>query len=189
MQRNAVILGLDNAKDDDIIALSDIDEFARSEVYESIRQNAEHLKFSYQERRVATCLVDNYYYNLHTINQNKWAGTRFALAQTVRKLSPDTVRESKPMFYIDNAGWHFSYFGGVKRVKNKIQSIAEGAWLDRPEYTDESAIARRIAEGVDLYERPYEKWNRRSEIDPDVPSGVRIYCERYQNEEIPDVSI
>lgn len=72
-----------------------------------------------------SCNQTMYYYFLNNRSSVKWHGTvlckmnHFSMPQQLRNL-----RNVYPS--IDNAGWHFSYFGGLERIKKKINATVEG---------------------------------------------------------------
>ena len=48
-----------------------------------------------------------------------------------------------------NAGWHFSYMGGVERIRAKLAAYAHTEY-NRPEFTDAAQLARRLGRGEDV---------------------------------------
>ncbi len=180
--RNAIVMGLDDAPDDAIIAISDIDEFPHKEHYRACQKldAADRAKFypvAYDCLPVTTCNQDFYYYDLHTLNARKWPGTRITNVFSVKKWTPEWVRQTNDSAI--NSGWHFSYFGGTDAIQEKIKAIAEGMWLDRPDVTDKDAIAAKVLASADLYGRPGEIWDRRSLVDPQTPNGVQSFVRSY----------
>ena len=55
------------------------------------------------------------------------------------------------LYKIKNAGWHFSYLGGVDSIK-KIKNFSHSEY-DNEKYNNEKNIERAINNGCDLYER------------------------------------
>jgi beta-1,4-mannosyl-glycoprotein beta-1,4-N-acetylglucosaminyltransferase len=174
--RNAVVEGLDNADipDEALVLLSDIDEFPRKEILWEMRRilrgsagSAEALKALHDiygqtgipEPRVAWMLNKMFYYDLWTTRDAPWLGTRITTARDLRHVSPEVIRRwPQPVHIFHDAGWHFSYFGGVKAIQEKIAAIAESTWLAREEFLDEGHLLKCIAESKDLYNRDGEGW-------------------------------
>src|SRR5258708_2334284 len=77
---------------------------------------------------------------------------------------------------IPNAGWHFSYIGGVWRIQEKI-----GAWAhteyDRPEFTNAEHVARCLAEGTDVFDRGFEY--QFVPLDETFPAFLRENIDRF----------
>lgn len=91
----------------------------------------------YSPNTLFICHQDCYYYYLNTIwediNQppNFWRGTKFSSWKLLKEYSIDDFRNFSSSFYnnkkeniihISNAGWHFSFLGGEKNIKYKLDS-------------------------------------------------------------------
>lgn len=61
--------------------------------------------------------------------------------------------------YLINAGWHFSYFGGVDAIKTKLKNFAHQEYNLAPDsestYLNDEVIAESIALSRDLYDREF----------------------------------
>ena len=117
--------------DDDIVMLSDLDEIADKNTLKKIRE--EGLK------KPISCLEqDLYYYNLNNRLVNKWYQSKVlnyltykTHIESVEKFDTIVRPEYNPdgrhighYPIIKKGGWHFSFFGGVARIKNKIKQFA-----------------------------------------------------------------
>jgi len=71
---------------------------------------------------------------------NKWHGTRICLYRDFT--FADEIRYTGYKI-IKNGGWHFTYMGGIKRVRKKLQSFAHSEF-NKPEYLDENKIIKSI---------------------------------------------
>jgi hypothetical protein len=106
MQRNAILAGVRDCADTDMIMISDCDEIPRA-----------HLVPSSVEDGVIVCYVQKlYYYNLNTHAPDRpWPGTRACRVSDARALSPHVVRNGMGQpdahyprhVHLGNAGWHF----------------------------------------------------------------------------------
>lgn len=68
---------------------------------------------------------DLFYYYFNNKANQKWYGTVLCKYKNLR--IPQQLRNRrKTMPYVKNAGWHFSYMGGIEQVKLKLSSIIEG---------------------------------------------------------------
>lgn len=168
-QRNALLRGLRDVDDDTVVYISDLDEIPRPHL----------LMAEVPDGAVVTYIQRLYYYNLNTSAPARpWPGTRAARAADVRALTPHVIRNGLGQadshypqhYYLRDAGWHFSYFGGVERIREK-----QTQFLHQELVTDENtaydAIAMKVAAGADLWGRDQEQ---RFEIGPatDLPSAI-----------------
>lgn len=154
-QRNAILQGIRDCVDTDIILISDCDEIPRS-----------HLVPKWlDDGIVATYLQKLYYYNLNTYAPDRlWPGTRVCRVSDARALSPHVIRNGLgqpdhiyPQYrHISDGGWHYSYFGGAVAIHNKMTEF-----LHQELVTDENitarAISEKVARGVDIWGRPHEQ--------------------------------
>ncbi|WP_152286606.1 glycosyltransferase family 17 protein [Flavicella marina] len=70
--------------------------------------------------------MDNllYYLNYKEIN-GKWNGTMVLEYRLLKKFTPNKVRGFKNFVpYMADAGWHFSYLGGIKNAKIKLKNYS-----------------------------------------------------------------
>lgn len=159
-QRNAVERGLVDAKDDDLIMVSDVDEIPSPAA----------VRAASKQKGVIVCeqLMCNYYFNFISYTTPIWPGTK--IVRYKEFYSPETYAKMLPSVYVDErvnvgpsatrlryltptsrirkGGWHFSYLGGAKAIVSKIGSIAV-------EYRDgnntrEEWVAKTIEQGLDV---------------------------------------
>jgi hypothetical protein len=76
---------------------------------------------------------------------------------TFKKYNEVNIGCDKIRFYncpiIKNAGWHLSYFGNEKFIKNKLENFTHQEY-NKVKFTDEKRIEQRIKNGKDLFDRP-----------------------------------
>ncbi len=126
-QRNAIIKGLINCKDSDIIILCDLDEIPCAKSLQGYHpsQGIRHLQ------------MGSFYYYLNT-KVGEWNRPAKILPYSLLKQStPSIVRESSTPPLENSTGWHYSYMGGAERVTYKIQSFAHPEY-DTPATTIEA---------------------------------------------------
>ncbi len=154
-QRNAILQGIRDCADDDIVLISDCDEIPRSHCV---------LK-SLDDGMVVTYLQKLYYFNFNTHAPDRvWPGTRACRVSDARALSPHVIRNGLgqpdniyPIHrHIADAGWHYSYFGGVGGVFQKMTQFLHQE-LVTEENIHPDAIADKIARGVDIWGREFEQ--------------------------------
>jgi beta-1,4-mannosyl-glycoprotein beta-1,4-N-acetylglucosaminyltransferase len=117
--------GLFDAEPEDFIILSDVDEVPYKEVFQI--QNKEYLSQQLDIHKVIDLTQYVFHYNLdgfllnpdetvHVCNATKLVKFKdFTTAYELRGISK---------FHLGPCGCHFSYFGGVDKIKNKIKSFS-----------------------------------------------------------------
>jgi beta-1,4-mannosyl-glycoprotein beta-1,4-N-acetylglucosaminyltransferase len=147
-QRNAIQRGLNQLQLDetDIIIISDCDEIPNPALLEQIIENGMN------EDIYALC-QDLYYYNLECKKPDPIDAAKIVKYQKLKELGgPNNVRIYSPEYIhiFLNAGWHFSYFGGVDNIKYKIQSYSHQEFNTK-EYLEN--LADKISEREDIFSR------------------------------------
>jgi beta-1,4-mannosyl-glycoprotein beta-1,4-N-acetylglucosaminyltransferase len=177
-QRNSIRDGLKNAKPGDVIMISDVDEIPRPEkIKESANMKGtrvfrQRMYYYYLNCVNATAVGDQQYL---------WNGTvminyedlnrpiqefREAGVMLLAKFNPSFIRRiyyswflyrkvySKGfnVRFISDAGWHFSYLGGVEKIIQKLEAFAHEEY-NKPEYKDPQRIEKAIANGEDIFGR------------------------------------
>ena len=155
-QREAIMRGLNDAKDDDIIIISDLDEIPSINSIDT---------FTSGIRICAQKMMNFYLNNLNMTNPSWIQGTR--ICRFSELLNPEEIPTpylgiyfTKPgttqyMRYHQgdifwNGGWHFSFLGGIKAIVTKIKSFSHTEY-NKEEYTNEERIAERIKKGRNLF--------------------------------------
>ncbi|WP_270518113.1 beta-1,4-N-acetylgalactosaminyltransferase [Megamonas funiformis] len=158
-QRNAILRGLYDCKDDDIIFISDIDEFINPEIIRLLKKGIcqynivsninerrgrralisqlknyllnpsilfnRYITKDILEKTAFVCEQDLYYFFVNYKSNKKWCGTTITLFKNLKK--PQDLRLKRRVLpAIKNGGWHFSYLGGINRIKEKVNSTVDG---------------------------------------------------------------
>ena len=160
-QRNYIINGLSEAKDEDYIIISDVDEIP--DLSKIISLN--NFKFSVFEQKM-------FYYKINLQNKTEplWHGSKICKKKYLK--SPQWMRNQKIKEYpfwkfykikwniIKNGGWHFSFLMNVEDIKKKLTSFAHSEY-NKSKYIDMEKIKNSIDNKIDLFDRPliYEKIN------------------------------
>lgn len=160
-QRNAIMRGLKSAREDDVVIISDLDEIpcpsliAAASALDGIvalemEVFAYYLNFkNYTHDRISVARVMRY-----KVFQDE--SSFIGLPKDFRGFdarynvgaTPTKARECMPAHRLKNAGWHFSYLGGAKKIVQKVASIAI-------EYANEHSgseqwVTSMVAEGADI---------------------------------------
>jgi len=133
-QRNALIEGLkDKANLGDKIIISDCDEF----------WNVDAL-FSNINKKNSLCFQQKlYYYWVNCEHSTFWNGSvvsNYGSFQTLQELR--NLARSNSLPCIPNGGWHYSYMGGVNKIQEKINNIAESEMIKDHIGTKEQMIQK-----------------------------------------------
>ena len=151
-QRNSIIKGLVDCEPEDIILFSDFDEFPNPKIINELKESFGKIKKSSYVKLFDTDALlfeqEFFYYNFNCKQKIKWYGT---IAVKYKNLvNPQILRECRNALpYVQNGGWHFSYFGGTEYIKTKITSINDGIDVDVED------IEQRVKERKDLMGREY----------------------------------
>jgi beta-1,4-mannosyl-glycoprotein beta-1,4-N-acetylglucosaminyltransferase len=148
-QRDQIKRGLDklDLNDEDIITITDLDEIPDPNTLLKIKNNEIKIELN-------TLSVDFYYYNLNSKIYNEvWNKTKIISFKKYKELSIscNSIRHIDCQ-YIDNGGWHLSYFGDSKFIKNKIEQFAHQEY-NNDHYTNIEKIETRVKSFSDLYDR------------------------------------
>lgn len=159
-QRNAILLGIDDAPEDAVLLISDVDEIPRAS---ALPAQVPH----------GACYVfeqDLYNYDWTIRVRGVWRGTRAVTVATARAWHPQRIRSAGGTF-IPHGGWHATFFGGPEAIRAKIQAYSHQEY-NKPRYTGIPAIERRIAELREPFDRPQFQLDR-VPIGPDHPAAVQ----------------
>jgi len=133
-QRNDIIFGLKDCNSDDMIMFSDLDEIPNTNTLRNF-----FFVNELQQGVMIQCGMRLYYYyfNTESIPDRFWEGTKILRFGTFKE-SGHTFTElrrnnnrgfqtracSIPKMILNDSGWHFSYIGGIDRVRTKMESFA-----------------------------------------------------------------
>lgn len=96
---------------------------------------------------------DVYYYYLNCKSKGNLHGS--VMMKFKNMLLPHNCRDLRYMLpCVKNGGWHFSYLGGRKKIKEKLKAIIEGNdYAMREHSNDDAYIDACLAKGIDLFGR------------------------------------
>lgn len=146
-QRDCISRGLNvlNLDDDDIVTITDCDEIPDPESLKILLDHPIANPIALQQ--------DMYYYNINTRFKNKWRHPKVATHGLVKLYGgPENVRMSYITHLIENGGWHFSYFGDIKTIQNKLTNFSHQEF-NNEEFNSEDNIKDAIANHRDLFKR------------------------------------
>lgn len=153
-QRNSILKGLVNAKEDDFIIIGDVDEILRLSVLKDLRINPRDLvgfRMPYFNFRLNYMLLkDKETYHVWTVGSRKkhlkpnpenFRNNRFSLQNCSYGFDNGSIK------VYEHSGWHFTYLGNTDWIKNKIQSFAHSE-LNRPDVLKKINVEEMMNKGV-----------------------------------------
>ena len=175
-QRNAISRGLVNAKDDDLVIVSDLDEIPNPNVIKNFQK----------VKRFAVFRQKHYYYkfNLRSEKNPFWHGSRICVKKYLK--SPQWLRDLKfkkrPFWRLDkfrlnnileDGGWHFCNLKKPSDLLYKYQNLCETndpvnfkEKIDQ-KYLSLDEITNRVHKGDDIIGRD-DRFNK-TDIDTTFP--------------------
>jgi beta-1,4-mannosyl-glycoprotein beta-1,4-N-acetylglucosaminyltransferase len=200
-QREALLRGLSEARSDDFIIISDLDEIPRASAVEFVTRQQPFIptRFTFEMRQ--------YWYFLNLEHPQLW--TRSRMSRLARVRNPEIFRmwglpwttPANPLKRwrktiknfrsplrsetIANAGWHFTFMNGVEAVREKLINYSH---VSPAEALTEAAVRRRIDDAVASASRPFDGKNFRiCEVDDSYPAFVRDNPARFEHMTLPRV--
>jgi beta-1,4-mannosyl-glycoprotein beta-1,4-N-acetylglucosaminyltransferase len=104
---------------------------------------------------VLSMLFHYYFFNCQNVGKERWwNGTILCNGKQFRSTTPQQLRDKRNNWQcIAKGGWHFSYLGGLEKIKYKIQSFAHTEF-NREEFLNDEHIIKAMEEGKDIFNRP-----------------------------------
>lgn len=162
IQRNAIMRGLVNAKDNDLIIISDLDEIPNPNVFSQSLKDGDVValrQYFFYYRLNMLNYVTPYWERSKMLtfgtlkNENTYVGMKSndALIESVNDGPTATrIRFLRPTKVIKNGGWHFSYMGSANHILLKKKSIVDGEAVTRGKYSTSKDIEEIISKGLDV---------------------------------------
>jgi len=174
-QRDCISRGLDklSLQSNDVITITDLDEISNPKILQQIKNKDIVVDINILE-------LDFYYYNLNSKMDHQWQFSKILTFQKYKELglSCEQIRQNMSFKIIENGGWHLSYFGDEKFIKNKIQNFGHQEY-NSDNFTDENNIKERIINQTDLYDRPTSIINIPIEDNDNLPPEYDIYLKKF----------
>ena len=144
--RNNSAFGIEKAgvTDEDLVITSDADEIINPLLLQDLEW------FNPSNHYVAECRA--FYYKLNFLYQEDWMGSRLCTWKHLKNTTVDQHRQDHENAHkIQDAGWHFSFFGNAEDFKLKLASY-EHTENNNEQVT--SNAAEKIEQGLDPLGRP-----------------------------------
>jgi hypothetical protein len=182
-QRNCLKRGLTDAASNAMIVISDVDEICRTA---SLREAASRNEFCFLEQQVY-----QYYIDWKATLPPGWIWAKaYAAPKMViegmadltapRAVSPfdylEAIGSNRSRGIVDNAGWHFSWMGGVERMMTKLAAFS---------HTEPEVMKWRDAEALEAAVREQRFFYdggalQKVDVDDSFPSLVYTWPDRYR---------
>ena len=122
-------MGLTCSKNEDIIIVSDLDEFPDPRVLKSIKNNSVYTNESLESKLVDSGPIaldlKMYMGYLNCRTKENWLGCAIGKREFVR--SPQDFRSFRHLYpRIPDSGWHLTWMGGEQKVREKVMALCEG---------------------------------------------------------------
>jgi beta-1,4-mannosyl-glycoprotein beta-1,4-N-acetylglucosaminyltransferase len=178
-QKDQIIQGLKDCKENDTIIISDIDEIPDPKKIIEYK-DSDGIKIFEQK-------LFYYYLNCLAVSpadKNKpeyWRGPVMLKKKdftTVKKARMFRGKEGRDIKIIKDGGWHFSYLGGVEMIIKKIEAL-EHTEYNKEEYKDPKKLEALINSGADIFGRD-AKYSF-VDIDETFPSFLRTNLNKFDH--------
>jgi beta-1,4-mannosyl-glycoprotein beta-1,4-N-acetylglucosaminyltransferase len=174
--RNALMAGIESVSksENDIVMVSDCDEIPKAS---AIKMALPRIKGMVGTKQ------DFYYYNVNTCG-GVWHGTVIGRLSDIRLAGGiQAVRNQRDNYpAIPDSGWHFSYFGGLDKIRMKTQNFAHATDLICRQLSERSneEVLKDISECKDLYRREGVSFTRQDDTSR-LPEYLTQNKERFKN--------
>lgn len=157
----------------DVVLISDCDEIPRAEAVRRALPTLGKGVHRFKQR--------SFYYNVNTLVDD---GHDFASRARVGRIAELEAIGSvysfrmAPAIEVEHGGWHFGYFGGTERIKQKVAALAP--FLEEYKLYGDDQLKRDIAERRDLHHRKCEMPDTFWTVnDDDLPAYLLANRERF----------
>ena len=135
----------------DIIIISDLDEIPSKDKISFIK--------SCDFKVIAPVAFSQALFHLNCtyLDLEQWIGSIAITKQLIDKYEPQVFRDYKNRISrFNEAGWSFSSFCGVERVRKKLEAFCHEEY-NKEKYKDEAHLKKCIETGSDLFDRKVKK--------------------------------
>ena len=145
-QRNALLKAATYMEDTDMVLLSDLDEIPSPLAIKKAKAFTKPVAFS--------ILFHYYFLNCQGAREDRWwKGCVAATAEQFKAITPQGLRDKRDVFSsLADAGWHFSFLGGIEKIKQKLLATAHTEY-NKDEYLSEEHIKEAVAKRKDILKR------------------------------------
>jgi len=165
-QRDTGVFGLFDMEDDDVIGIFDADEIPKSEMVKQYKP----------EMGITGVKMDKFSYTLNCLEgYQQWEMGKLVTYEILKQTTPNKIRNGGHKTIMCNAGWHFSFLGGVEKMKEKLFAYAHTETVTSDLL---SRLERKFESGQSLWGNDY--W-RFIDIDETFPRYLREHQEEFKH--------
>jgi beta-1,4-mannosyl-glycoprotein beta-1,4-N-acetylglucosaminyltransferase len=169
------LTGPQKPKNGDIILVSDVDEIPRPESLDTLRNCIFPAKVTLRSLF--------YYYSFQWLHAgDEWPYPQATFYNGDKTVKPQDLRNepgNKDAIRMPNAAWHCSYcFSKIDDVVKKLKSFSHIEYSTE-EYTNRKKILHRFRHGIDLFDRPGERYDFIRD-NQDVPIFLKENSEKFK---------
>lgn len=201
-QKNALIKGLAEASQEDVILLSDVDEIPNPKTLEKVIAEFDKDKIYHFAQRMFYCYLNmeetsgkllSITGEFPDVTKKLWLGTKVFSKKSIPAEGIIELREASTTapeaVRVADGGWHFGYMGSAgekdvaKRIGTKVVAAAH------QEYNDDVLLAEaadRLLLGMDMFGRDAKF--ERVELDESYPEYLLAHRAEYEHLIMPPVS-
>ena len=168
-QRNSLIKGIEGAKPEDLIILSDSDEIPDLTKIHEIKKNKKYIAFSQS--------MFMYKLNLQNLDESNWIGSKITKKKNITTMQNlrDLKFKNYPFWRLDKrnlqiikGGWHFSYLQNSQQILKKIRSFSHGEFNNKE--LNKELIEKKIHKNEDIFGRGFAL--KKVKIDNTYPEYI-----------------
>ena len=160
-QSNYIKTACKNFSKEDILIISDADEIPSLEKLEFIK--------SCNFKKIAPIVFEQYLFHIdcNFLKWEKWLGSIATTIELSKIYSPNRHRRDRNLIsHFNNAGWSFSSFGGISKIREKLESIAHKEF-NNEKFKSIDHIKNCQKTGADLFYRDINSKKVEKEFFPE----------------------
>jgi len=192
-QKNCIIRGLQNCKDEDVIITSDVDEIPNPKYLSTLINNcpdnkvyhfAQNLFYYFLNLKEISGNLLSYTGEFDGVIEKKWLGSKLCKFKFLKDKPVSILRhpEMKSVgIRVPDGGWHFTYVGSdgsmtqEQKISHKIESAAHQEFNN---YSIKSRIVDNINSNKDIFYRPSKF--KVVEVDKSFPDYIVNNKDKYK---------
>jgi beta-1,4-mannosyl-glycoprotein beta-1,4-N-acetylglucosaminyltransferase len=169
-QRECLLRGLGACNSEDMVIISDVDEIPNPQALKACKQGfKEGLTYILEQKM--------FYYYLNCLKVDEvWLGSKVCNFGYAKESGLNKIRSNKESgIRIKEGGWHFSFLGGVEKIKLKLEAYSH------QEYNNDEIknnIEIRMSQNKDILGRPGEF--KTIILDDTYPDFIRYNYDNYK---------
>ena len=167
-QRNSILLGLGDARKDDVLLMGDVDEIPRAG---AVREVVEALG---DKEQVAFDMTHAMYYVNNVCYTVRWRGTQAARVSWARHMTPQGMRDYRNGTpFVADGGWHYTSLQGAEGLDGYKRKLTGFSHADEvAPYMDDDHLRECIALGIDPTGRRDVLFQVREPVEGDYPAWL-----------------